>query len=119
MRSIAHGIQSFDGSDTSLIDSLTPLSGYIFLKITWHGGHDLNLMLSEELGQLLHAWFQEHGKVRSDLDWMSFLAKNSCKFAEMGMELGRSAGQVDKLTTGTLSGFQDQLHDRPFHDFIS
>jgi hypothetical protein len=72
-------------------------------------------MFSKELGHILQALFQEHRKVRSDLDLMTFLAEDLYKTAEMQIELWRSAGQIDKLATGTLSSLKDQLHSRPFH----
>jgi hypothetical protein len=119
VRSIAQGIQSLDGGDASFIDSLPPLSAYVLFQVTRQGRHELNLVVPEELGQLLHPRFQENRQVRPDLDLMPFSPKSRYKIAEMGIELRGSAGQIDQLTPGTLSRLQDQLHDRPFHDFIS
>jgi hypothetical protein len=48
--SICQGIQSLDGGDTFLIDSLTPLSAYVFLQVTREGCHDLNSVVPEKLG---------------------------------------------------------------------
>jgi len=39
VRSIAQGIQSLDGGDALLIDSLTPLSAYVLFEVTRKGGH--------------------------------------------------------------------------------
>jgi hypothetical protein len=50
---------------------------------------------------------------------MAFSAKSRYKRAEMGIELRGSAGQIDQVTPGALGRLQDQLHNRPFHDFIS
>jgi hypothetical protein len=50
---------------------------------------------------------------------MAFPAKSRHKRAEMGIELRGSASQIDQLTPGALGRLQDQLHDGPFHDFIS
>jgi hypothetical protein len=92
MRSIAQSIQSLDGSDASFIDSLPPLSTYVLFQVTRQGCYELNLMVPEELGQLLHPRFQENRQVRPDLDLMAFPAKSLNKIAEMGIELRGSAG---------------------------
>ena len=61
VKSIAQGIQPLDGSDALLIDSLTPLSAYVFFEVTRQGGHELNLVVPEELWQLLHPRVQQNG----------------------------------------------------------
>jgi hypothetical protein len=106
-RAVTQGVQSFDSRYTSLINSLTPLSAYVLFQVTRHGGHELNLVVPEELRQLLQLRFQEHCQVRSYLDLTTFLAEGFYKTAKMRIELRGSSGQVNKLTMHTFRRLQD------------
>jgi hypothetical protein len=73
----------------------------------------------KELRHPLHARFEEHGQVRSDLHPMTFSTKGYHETAKVGIELRRPARKIDKLTTRSFAGLKDQFHDRPFHHLFS
>jgi hypothetical protein len=50
---------------------------------------------------------------------MTFMTEGCYESTKIGIDLRRSARQIDQLTPSTLSRLQYQLHDIPFHDLIS
>jgi hypothetical protein len=116
---ITQTVQSFDHCDALPIDSGSALSADVLFQVTRHRGHKTNLVFPKELRHLLHARFEEHGQVRSDLHPMTSSTKGRHETAKVRIELRRPARKIDKLTTRSFAGLKNQFHDGPFHHLFS
>jgi hypothetical protein len=102
---VSQGVQTPNRFDAFLVDSFATLGPNILLKIAGQRGNEPNPVLPEKLRHSLQSWLEEYGQVCPDLDLMALPAKGQDKTGEVGIELWRSARQIDKLARRNLGSF--------------
>ena len=116
--SVAQRVQPLECSDARIEDASPALAFDVLRAITREARHDVDLVLGEEGGSVLLIRLFEDRQVAAIDHPASQRARAYDEVAKVGVHLGRSARQIERVDEGTALEEEEQpLDGRPIESF--
>ncbi len=112
---VAERIELLQAADRSVEHAFAALSLDIVLEIARHRGHHLHLMRAEEFRKVFLARLLQDGEVATVHHLGAELARRGHHAAEMRVEFGRAAGDVERGDTPALDEIEHDIGDVAGH----
>src|SRR5579859_874079 len=94
---ISKVVELLQRTDTLIKDAFTALLVYIFCRVTWQAGGDLDTVCGKKLDQIFVPWFKKDGQITAINHLPSQIARLHHQPLEIRVQLGCASGDVYNL----------------------